>query len=123
MSLPNRLTFLILSTNYFETELVGVSVCNPNTSTKKLNGFSSFKQTLNGTSMNSPGLNTPSEKLPVLGTVKVAPTPAGPPSAFCSRLPFVNVTTFTSNFDRDGLLLLESLASKLNFARKAAGQP
>ena len=49
------------------------------TSTKKLKDSWFFKQILNGTSTNSPGLNTPSEKFPTLGIVKVLPTPPGPP--------------------------------------------
>src|SRR5215510_10290134 len=98
--------------------------CVPNTSTKKLNGSVFFKQMLNGTSTNSPGLSTPSEKSPIFGTVNVAPTPAGPPSAFCSKFPFVKAVTVVRRPDRGGLLLWSvNRAWKLNFPAKPEGQP
>ena len=59
----------------------------PNTFTKKLNGFIWVKHITNGTSSLSPGLRE------VFGGVNIAPTPPGPPSAFCSKFPFVRVVT------------------------------
>src|SRR4030095_6263850 len=79
---------------------------------------------LKGTSTNSPGLSTPSEKSSFFGIVNLAPTPPGPPSAFCSKFSFVKVITLASRSDSGGLLLWSvNLASKLNFPTNPEGQP
>ena len=52
------------------------------------------------------------------------PTPPGPPSAFRSKLPLVNVVTFAIKLETGVLLVLfVKVALKLNSPTKPDGQP
>jgi hypothetical protein len=56
---------------------------------------------MNATSTNSFELSMPSLNPSCWGTVKPAPAPPGPPSAFCWRLPLVRVVTATTRSVRE----------------------
>ena len=96
-----------------------VHCVEPKTSTKKLNGARCFKHIVNGTSTNSPGASAPSENSPVSCTVTIAPTPPGPPSAFCKRLPLVKVLTSVISLESGLSLMFLSVAVKAEFPNKA----
>jgi hypothetical protein len=58
---------------------------------------------IKGTSTNSPALRKPSANPSCGGTIKMAPAPPGPPSAFCRRLPLLMLLTRISSCSKSGL--------------------
>src|SRR6516165_6534491 len=57
-------------------------------------------------------------------TLSIAPTPPGPPSAFCNRSPLLSSMTLTTRFERGvALAVFVSVAKKWNVPTNPEGQP
>src|SRR5688572_31492928 len=82
-----------------------------------------LRHTTNGTPTDSPGPSLPSEKSSAAGTGNLAPTPAGCPSAVCSKFSPVNTATSLARFESDVSLTFVSLALKLNLPANCVGHP
>ena len=71
---------------------------SPKASTKKSNGLSVCRPIAKSVVNDSPGDSRPSGPRSVAGMVRMAPAPAGPPSALISTLLLVSVATSKKMF-------------------------